>query len=122
MKLLQTYARIYVENMDAVLPFYENLLGRNCDLRVPYKEAGLELASVGQVLLLAGSEDALRLFRDTQATFIVDSIDEYKQFLESNGAIVIRGPRDVPTGRNMTVKHADGSIIEYVQFKLPLAK
>jgi len=88
-----------------------------CDLRFSYSEVGLELASVGQFLLLCGSEDALKHFRDTQATLIVDSIVEFKQFLELNGAKIIRGPKVVPTGSNMTVKHSDGSIIEYVEHK-----
>ena len=117
MKVLQTLVRIYVKNLDSALEFYENLLGMKCDLRFSYSEVGLELASVGQFLLLCGSEGALKPFRDTQATLIVDSIVEFKQFLELNGAQIIRGPQVVPTGSNMTVKHSDGSIIEYVEHK-----
>ncbi len=117
MKVLRTLVRIYVKNLDSALIFYENLLGVKCDLRFSYSEVGLELASVGQFLLLCGSDDALKTFRDTQATLIVDSLDEFKQFLELNGGKIIREPKIVPTGSNMTVKHFDGSIIEYVQHK-----
>jgi len=115
MKVLQTLVRIYVDNLDSALAFYGNLLDVKCDLRFSYSEVGLELASVGQFLLLAGSEENLKLFRETQATLIVDSLDEFKKFLELNGAKIIRGPKIVPTGSNMTVAHSDGSIIEYVQ-------
>jgi hypothetical protein len=80
-----------------------------------YSEVDLELASVGSFLLLGGSESALKPFRDTKATLLVDSLDEFKTFLELNGAVIIRGPQKVPTGQNMTVKHLDGTVIEYVQ-------
>ena len=115
MKILQTLMRIYVSELEPALTFYENLLGVKCNLRFQYSEGNLELASVGNFLLLCGSEDALKPFRDTKATILVDSLDDVKQFLESNGAAIIRGPKIVPTGKNMTVKHFDGSIIEYVQ-------
>jgi predicted enzyme related to lactoylglutathione lyase len=115
MKVLQTLVRIYVEDLDSALVFYENLLGIKCNLRFSYSEIGLELASVGQFLLLCGSESALKPFHDTKATLVVDSLDEFKQFLELNGAKIIRGPKVVPTGSNMTVEHSDGSVIEYVQ-------
>lgn len=48
----------------------------------------LELAQVGNILLLCGSDEALQL-KDTKATFLVDSIIE-SDFLLNNGAVVIR--------------------------------
>lgn len=75
----------------------------------------LNLAQVGDILLVAGSDEALKTFRSTQATFLVDSLDEFKVYLEEKGAILIRGPNKVPTGRNITVRHPDGSVIEYVE-------
>lgn len=117
MKVLRTLIRIYVEDLDSAVDFYEKLLGVKCDLRFLYREVGLELASVGQFLLLCGSAEALKPFHDTQATLIVDSVDEFKQFLEQNGTEIIRGTKVVPTGKNMTVKHPDGAIVEYVEHK-----
>jgi hypothetical protein len=38
-------------------------------------------------------------------------------FLLNNGAVVIRDLKEVPTGRSMTLKHLDGTIVEYVEFK-----
>ena len=44
-----------------------------------------------------------------------NKIDEFRTYLEEKGAEIIRGPNKVPTGRNMTVRHSDGSVIEYVE-------
>lgn len=117
MKVLRTLIRIYVEDLDSAVDYYEKLLGVKCDLRFLYSEVDLELASVGQFLLLCGSEESLKPFRDTQATLIVDSVDKFKQFFELNGTEIIRGPKAVPTGKNMTVVHPDGVIVEYVEHK-----
>jgi predicted enzyme related to lactoylglutathione lyase len=115
MKVLQTYIRVYVNDMDKALKFYENLLGQSATLRFKYEAVGLELASVGNLLILAGSDQALEPFRKTVATFRVDSIHEFYDFLIESGCQVIRGLTRVPTGTNLTVQHPDGTIIEYVE-------
>ena len=115
MKILQTYVRIYVTELDPALVFYESLTGLQTDLRFAYPELELELASVGHFLILAGSEEALAPFRETKATFRVDSLEEFRSYLTKSGARIIRGVKRVPTGSNMTVQHPDGSRFEYVQ-------
>lgn len=115
MRVLKIFSRIYVNDMESALEFYQNLMGQKADMRFRYPEMNLELASVGDLLILAGSEDALKPFRETKATFKVDSIEEFKNSLEQTGARIISGPKKVPTGFNMTVKHPDGTRIEYVQ-------
>ena len=77
----------------------------------------LELAQVGNILILCGTDEALKPFMETKATFLVDSIMEYKDFLLKNGATIIRDLKEVPTGINMTVKHLDGTIVEYVEHR-----
>ncbi|HII93475.1 MAG TPA: VOC family protein [Methanosarcina sp.] len=119
MKILQTLSRLYVNDLRSVLEFYEDLLGSSVALRFKIPQIGLELAQIGNILLIAGSDEALKPFRSTQATFLVDSLDEFKAYLEERGAKILRGPNKVPTGRNMTVKHPDGSIIEYVEHSNP---
>jgi hypothetical protein len=47
----------------------------------------------------------------------VDFAAEFKDFLLNNGATVIKDLKKVPTGMNMTVKHLDGTIVEYVEQK-----
>jgi hypothetical protein len=86
-------------------------------MRLKYTEANLELAQIGDILIIAGSEEALKPVRDTKVTFLVDSIVEFRDFLLNNGAVILRDIKEVPTGMNMTVKHLDGTIAEYVEHR-----
>ena len=117
MQILQILNRFYVNDIEQSIEFYEKVLNEKCNLRFQYSEMNLELAQIGKILIISGSDVALKPFRDTQATFLVDSVIEYKDFLLSNGATIIRDLKKVPTGMNMTVKHLDGTIIEYVEHK-----
>lgn len=121
MKLKKSLNRIYVHNMNEAIKFYEEIFNEKCVNRFKYIEVNLELASIGNLLILSGSEEALKLFKDTQATFLVDSITEFKEFLLNNGAVIIRDIKEVPSGWNMTVKHFDGTIVEYVEHKADFA-
>jgi predicted enzyme related to lactoylglutathione lyase len=115
MKLLKNMIRVYVANLNEAIVFYEQLVGIKSQQRFVYAKAGLELASVGDFLLICGSEEVLKKFRETHTTLLVDSLAEYKEFLEGKGAIILEQPKEVPTGWNMRVKHADGLIVEYVE-------
>jgi hypothetical protein len=117
MKILQVLPRIYLsrEQLEASVAFYESLLGERSRVRFTYPEAGLELALVGSLLLIAGSEASLEPFKATQATCLVDSLVEWKDFLLKSGTALLKGPKHVPTGMNMLAQHPDGTRIEYVQ-------
>ncbi|MCB2355529.1 VOC family protein [Clostridium estertheticum] len=117
MKINQILNRFYVHDIEQSIKFYERILNEKCNLQFKYSKANLELAQVGNILIISGSDQALKPFRDTKATFLVDSIIEFKDFLLNNGATIIRDLKSVPTGMNMTVKHLDGSIVEYVEYK-----
>ncbi len=67
------------------------------------------------MLLVAGSDDALRPFRATRATFVVDSLAECRERVVARGATVLEEPKRVPTGWNMRVRHPEGTVVEYVQ-------
>lgn len=41
----------------------------------------IELTAIGSLLILAGSPEALAPFRQTTATFVMDSITEFKEHL-----------------------------------------
>lgn len=43
------------------------------------------------------------------------SVNEFKNNLLQSGSIMVEDLRKVPAGCNMTVKHPDGTIIEYVE-------
>jgi len=115
MKVFQTLSRLYINDLNPTLEFYEEILGTPATMRFEIPQIGLELAQIGDILLIAGPDEALKPFRSTQATFLVDSLDEFRAYLEEKGAEILRGPDKVPTGRNMTVKHPDGSVVEYVE-------
>lgn len=117
MKVKQILNRFYVNNMDQAIEFYECVLNEKCKVRFHYAQVNLELVQIGDVLILAGTDEALKPFRSTQATFLVDSIMEFRDYLLNNGALIIRDIKEVPTGFNMTVKHFDGTIVEYVEHK-----
>ncbi|HNX59190.1 MAG TPA: VOC family protein [Spirochaetota bacterium] len=116
MKVIKTMGRVYVNDMNSAVVFYETLCGEKCGVRFTYDEMGLELAGVGNLLLIAGTDEALAPFRGTSFTMRVDSLEEVKEYLLANGAVIERDVRKVPTGFNMTARHADGTTVEYVEF------
>ncbi len=115
MIIKQILTRIYVNDMNSAIDFYERITNKKCANRFEYKQAGLEIAWINNLLIIAGTDQALEPFRETSATFLVDSVSEYKDFLSQNGAVIIKDIQRVPTGFNMTIKHEDGVIIEYVE-------
>jgi predicted enzyme related to lactoylglutathione lyase len=116
-RVLEVLIRVFVspEHLEDTISFYERLFGKKARLRFSYPEAELELAGVGSMLLIAGSEEALRPFRNTKATFMVDSVKEAWRELQGLGATILEEPKQVPTWWNMRVEHPDGMIVEYVQ-------
>ncbi len=117
MQVKQILHRSYVQDIEQAVEFYEKLLNKKCSMRLKYTEANLELAQIGDILIIAGSEEALKPVGDTKVTFLVDSIIEFRDFLLNNGAVILRDIKEVPTGMNMTVKHSDGTIAEYVEHR-----
>lgn len=117
MKIKKILTRLYVHDINIAIDFYKKLLNEDCDLRFKYTEINLELAQIGNILILSGTNEALKSFKDTKATFLVDSVIEFREFLLNNGAVIVRDLKKVPTGMNLTVKHLDGTVIEYVEHK-----
>ncbi|MBS0350161.1 MAG: VOC family protein [Proteobacteria bacterium] len=117
MKILKTLLRLYLkpDQLEDTIHFYETLFGEKNCLHFKYPELGLELAQVDSLLFIAGTDQALTAFKATQATFLVDSIEEWRAWLIRNGATVLKEPKSVPTGINMLVKHPEGTLIEYVE-------
>ncbi len=70
---------------------------------------------MGSVLLIAGVDNALHTYKSTQATFLVDSINDYYEEFVKQGVVILEEPKKVPTGLNMTARHPDGTIVEYVE-------
>jgi len=113
MKVLATLARLYVDDLDAVLPALRALTGE--DTRTRFHHRGVEVAGIGGFLVVAGGEEALAPFRATQSTVLVDDLDGLPALLREHGGEIVDGPSQVPTGRNATVRHAGGVVLEYVE-------
>jgi predicted enzyme related to lactoylglutathione lyase len=105
------------EGLEAAVALYERLLGVACDLRFAYPEMELYLASVGNVLLIAGRDDALDPFRATAMTLLVASLDDELARFGELGVELLEPPKAVPTGRNMLARHHDGAVVEYVEHR-----
>ena len=94
MKIKQVLNRFYVHDVEQSIEFYEKVLNEKCNLRFKYPQTNLEIAQVGNILLISGSDESLKPLKDTQATFIVDSIIDFKKFLLNNGATERSLPHD----------------------------
>jgi hypothetical protein len=42
-------------------------------------------------------------------------LDEFRSWLDVNGAQIIHEPRVVTGGRNLTARHPDGLVVEYFE-------
>ncbi|MGW7525892.1 VOC family protein [Streptomyces sp. NPDC054783] len=110
MKAPATLARLYVDDLDGALPALRELTGQ--DVRTRFSYGDVEVASIGGFLLVGGSEQALAPFRLVQSTVLVDGLHA---LVTAHGGEVLDGPREVPTGRNATVRHPGGVVLEYVE-------
>jgi hypothetical protein len=119
MEIYNIINRVFVAPgmMEETISFYEELTGEKAGMRLDYTQMRLQLAQVDRFLIIAGEENDLAPFIRTSLTLLVDSIEEYKNFLEGCGAEILEQPKVVPTGINMRVKHPDGLIAEYVEHK-----
>lgn len=115
MRILRTYARVYATDPDAALEPLGVATGQSVTSRFALPN-GLELATVGEVLVVAGDEETLEPYRATAATLIVDDLDACRSRLDEAGARIVRGPQDVPTGRNLTARLPGGVQLEYVEW------
>ncbi|MCL4310537.1 MAG: VOC family protein [Actinomycetota bacterium] len=117
MEIVNVLTRIFLapEELNEAITFYEDIFGEKCGPRFEYD--GIELTRVGKVLLSAGSEEAIKPYRELMTIFVVDSLNDFKDKLVKYGAVLLKEPETVPTGTNMIVRHPDGSVVEYVELK-----
>ncbi|MGP3769816.1 VOC family protein [Streptomyces sp. SDT5-1] len=115
MRVLRTYARAYATDLDELTTALGTVTGDPVTTRFALPN-GLQLAAVGRVLAVAGDEQTLRPYTKTAATLIVDDLNECLARLDEAGARIVRGPQDVPTGRNVTAQMPGGVQLEYVEW------
>jgi len=112
--ILKTYTRIFTTDLESTVATLKAVHGTQPHLWLNY--APLTLVGIGDVLAIGGTEEALKPIRGSLGPWIVEDIDDAKSKLLANGASVIRDVGNIPTGRMMYMKHADGSVVEYVQW------
>ena len=106
-------ARVFVSDLDAAVPFYEELAEARAE-RFGFR--GVELVRVGHFLLLAGDTDA---YRNRTATVQVASLAPVLAALETAGGEVIEGPVPAPNGARLIARHPDGAVFEYIETGAP---
>ncbi|WP_243878728.1 VOC family protein [Streptomyces sp. KS 21] len=100
-----------VENLDAAVPFYEELTGSSASR---FAFAGITLASVGPFLLFAGPDEAVQRVADVAATLTVADLDAAVGEAEARGAEIVMPVQPTPNGRRAVLRHPYGGVFEYV--------
>lgn len=112
--ILKTYSRLFSSDCDATLETLERLHGRKAHLRFRFGE--WELAGIGGMFVVAGTQDSLAPIRDSHGPVIVRDLDAVETELLSSGATITQPIVAVPTGRMLYARHADGLHVEYVEW------
>jgi hypothetical protein len=113
MAILKTYAHLYSDNLDQLMPLLTELIGAGPDVRITLHE--VEIAAIGDFLVFGGSEQAIAALPPATATVIVSALDDVSPVLAAHGAEIIAGDADGPVGPYVYARHADGSVVEYLQ-------
>ncbi|MFG2395544.1 VOC family protein [Streptomyces lydicus] len=114
MTILKTYARLWTEDLDRALPLLEQLTGAQVDLRLTFH--AVELAVLGDFLVIAGPADERAKYAHASATVLVEDLDDLQTTLKAAGATLTTPATAGPTGRFLYARHVDGAEIEYVEW------
>lgn len=108
--LSSVLARVYVDNIDDALPFYQELTGLGEQKRFTYR--GMRLVKIGVFLLVQGADTKIR---SHAATVDVTDVETVAQIIEHAGGKLLEGPAAGPNGPRLIAAHPDGTIVEYIQ-------
>lgn len=114
MKIKKVLNRIYVTDLEQAIQFYEGLFQAKAT-RFNYWSKGLDIAAIGDFLLVSGTDEALANVRDSAICFLVDDIHAYKTWLLENGSVIRQDIAKDFSGYSMIVQQPDGSVVEYVE-------
>ncbi|GLU49935.1 VOC family protein [Nocardiopsis ansamitocini] len=112
--ILKTYARLWADDLDRTLPLLRSLVGRGPDLRFAFE--GVELAAIGDFLVVAGPPGVRARYAHASATVVVSDLDELTRELAAHGAEVTTPEAASATGRFLYARHAGGAEVEYVEW------
>ncbi len=111
MSIIGVVVRRRVPDLDAVVPFYEELTGT---VGSRFAFGGAQLAAVGSFLLFAAPDDVAERLERVVATIKVDDLAEWTPRLQSLGAEIVAPTAATPNGRRLIARHPDGGVFEYV--------
>ncbi len=114
MTILKTYARLWADSLDDALPLLRELTGAEPDLRLGFE--AVELAAVGDFLVIAGPAEERAKYAHASATVVVTDLDACQATLTAAGATLTTPLTAGPTGRFLYARHADGAEVEYVEW------
>lgn len=112
--ILKTYARVFTNDYEGTLATLERLHGRAAHIKMEFGE--WNLAGIGDVFVVAGTDEALAPIRDSHGPFIVSDLKALQAKLLADGASITQTIIDVPTGRMLYARHRDGLHVEYVEW------
>lgn len=115
MAILASFSRVYVADIEEGIELFRQTPQESPRLRFSLP-TGLELALVGEVLVLAGPAEALEPVRATQVTLIVDDLEETLATGRNRSGRLVRGPFQAPTGQSATLAYPGGAVVEYVEW------
>jgi type II secretory pathway component PulM len=113
--ILKTYARLWADDLSLTLPLLERLTGMRPDVRFAF--GGIELAAVGDFLVIAGPAEERARYAHATATVIVSDLDQVRAALDEAGAEITTEEATSATGRFLYARHQGGAEAEYVEWK-----
>ncbi|GAA4615705.1 hypothetical protein GCM10023195_69420 [Actinoallomurus liliacearum] len=114
MTILKTYARLWTDDLDRDLPFLRDLVGADPHLRFGFE--GVELAAIGDFLVIAGPPEERARYAHATATVVVRDLDEVTAALRRTGARITTPEATSATGRFLYARHPGGAEVEYVEW------
>lgn len=112
--ILRTYIRVFVASVEESLGFYEQVTRSEPDLRFQFGD--VELAAVGDFLLIGSPETAVAPLRGAIGPIVVDDLSDTLSALLGAGAALVQEPDRSATGVFAYLRHPDGTTAEYVQW------
>ncbi|MFI9272236.1 VOC family protein [Kitasatospora sp. NPDC052896] len=91
------------------------LVAEPAHLRFEFGE--VEVAAVGDFLVIAGSAEAAARLPRASTTVVVSDLAAVQAVLAAHGATLTHGPARSVTGSYLFARHAEGAEVEYVQWK-----
>ncbi|MFF8772516.1 lactoylglutathione lyase [Kitasatospora sp. NPDC015120] len=109
---------IHATDLDDHIAFYEHLLHVDADLRMPIPDfGGLELAAVGNLLLIASERPFTPVQRRTAYSLIVPSLTAQLTLLHTTATTVLEAPEPILPGARARVRYPDGQLAELVEHR-----